>query len=60
MLRQSSCCIDIVFTDQPNLSVDSGIHTSVHPNCHHQVVQSKFDLNIFYHPPYQELAWDYK
>ena len=49
--RQSSSCIDLIFTDQPNLSVNSGIHKSLHTNCHHQIVQSKFDLNIFYPPP---------
>ena len=44
MQRQSSSCIDLIFTDQPNLSVNSGIHTSLHLNCHQQIVQSKFDL----------------
>ena len=58
--RQSSSCIDLIFTDQPNLSVNSEIHTSLHPNCYHQIVQSKFDLNIFYLPPYQRLIWNYK
>ena len=53
-------CIDLIFTEQPNLSVNSGIHASLKPNCHHQIVQSKFDLNIFYTPPYQRLVWDYK
>ena len=53
-------CIDLIFTDQPNLSVNSGIHASLHPNSHHQIVQSKFDLKIFYTPPYQRLARDYK
>ena len=28
----SSSCIDLVFTDQPNLSVNSGVHASLHPN----------------------------
>ena len=46
--------------DQPNLSANSGIHTSLHPNCHHQSVQSKFDVNIFYPPRYQRIAQDYK
>ena len=58
--RQSSSCIDLIFTDQSNLSVNSGIHTSLHPNCHHQIVQSKFKLNISYPPPYKRLVWDYK
>ena len=28
-------CIGLIFTNQPNLSVNSGVHTSLHPNCHH-------------------------
>ena len=58
--RQSSSCIDLIFMDQPSLSFNSEIHTSLHVNCHHQIVQSKFDLNISYPPPYQRLLWDYK
>ena len=56
----SSSCIDLVFTDQPNLSVNSGAHASLYPNCHHQIVHSSFNLNINYPPPYQRLLWDYK
>ena len=56
----SSSCIDLVFSDQPNLSVNSGVHASLHPNCHHQIVHSSFKLNIYYLPPYQRLIWDYK
>ena len=56
----SSSCIDLIFTDQPNLSVNSGVHSSLHQNCHHQIVYSTFNLNIYYPPPYQRLVWDYK
>ena len=56
----SSSIIDLVFTDQPNLSVDSGVHASLHPNCHHQIENSGFNLNIYYTPPYQWLIWDHK
>ena len=56
----SSCCIDLIFTDQPNLSVNSGVHASLHPICHHQTVHTKLNLNISYLPPYQHLIWDYK
>ena len=44
----SSSCIDLIFTDQPNLSVNSGVHASLHSNCHHQIVHSGFNLNISY------------
>ena len=55
----SSSCIDLIFTNQENLSVNSGVHASLHPNCHHQIVHSSFNLNIYYPPPYQRLIWDY-
>ena len=32
----------------------------MHPNCHHQIVHTKFNLNISYPPPYQRPIWDYK
>ena len=40
--------------------MDSGVHSSLHPNCHHQVVHASFNLNISYPPPYQRLIWNYK
>ena len=56
----SSSCIDLILTDQPNLSMNSGVHSSLHPNCHHHIVHSRFNPNIYYLPPYQRLIWDYK
>ena len=56
----SSSCIESILTDQPNLSMNSGVHSSLHPNCHHHIVHSRFNLNIYYPPPYQRLIWDYK
>ena len=35
ILENSSSCIDLIFTSQPNLSVESGTQPSLHPNCHH-------------------------
>ena len=56
----STSCIDLIVTDKPGLSVDSGVHLSLHTNCHHQIIYSTFNLNICYPPPYQRLVWDYK
>ena len=42
------------------MSVNSGVHASLHPNCHHQIVHSNFNLNIYYPPPCQRLIWDYE
>ena len=48
----SSSCIDLIFTSQPNLITDSGVHSSLHSNCHHQIVFAKFNLHVVYPPPY--------
>ena len=44
----SSSCIDLIFTNQSNLSINSGIHSSLHPYYHHQIVHSSFNLDIYY------------
>ena len=43
-----SSCVDLIFTDQPNMSVNYGVHASLHPNCHHQIVHASFNLHITY------------
>ena len=46
-------------TSQVNLVTNSGVHSSLHSNCHHQIVFSKFNLEIHYPPPYERLVWEY-
>ena len=58
--RNDSSCIDLILTDQPSLAVNSGVHASLHPNCHHQIIYTSFNLNITYPPPYKRLIWDYE
>ena len=31
-------CIDLIFVSQQNVVIKSGIHPSLHQNCHHQVI----------------------
>ena len=50
----------LIFTSQPNLVMESGIHSSLHSNCHHQIVFAKFNLSIFYPPPYEGTVWYYE
>ena len=38
----------------------SGVHPSLHSNCHHQIIFAKFNLFIFYPPPYKRLVWHYQ
>ena len=35
ILEHSSSFIDLIFTSQPNLITESGVHPSLHPNCCH-------------------------
>ena len=60
ILDSSSSCIDLIFTSQPNLVIESGSHSSLHSNCHHQIVFAKFNLSIFYPPPYERTVWYYE
>ena len=41
-----SSCIDLILTNQPNLSVNSGVHSPLHLNCHHQIAHTSFLLDI--------------
>ena len=46
ILPNSASCIDLIFADQPNIIMNSGVHSSLHPNCHHQIVYSIINLLI--------------
>ena len=53
-------CLDLIFTDQPNLVVDSGVYPYLNVNCHHQSTYCNLNLMIEYPPPYESLVCDYK
>ena len=58
--ESSSSCTDLIFTSQPNLVMNSGIHSSLHPNCHHQIIHAIFKLKIFCPPPYERVVRHYQ
>ena len=60
ILKNSSSCIDLIFISQPNLSVESGTQSSLHSNCHHQIIYTKFNLEVIYPPPYAREVWPYQ
>ena len=39
--------------------MDSGVHPSLHSNCHHQIIYAKFDLKVFYPLPYERVVWHF-
>ena len=51
-LDTSALFIDLIFTQQPNLMTESGVHLFLHPIFHHQIRFAKFNLEIIYLPPY--------
>ena len=40
--------------------MESDVHSSLHPNCHHQTVFAKINLKICYPPPYEREIWHYE
>ena len=60
LLENYSSFIDLIFTSQPNLVVESGVHPSLHPNCHHQIYFAKLNLMISYPPPCSREIWHYR
>ena len=43
ILKNSCSCIDLIFSTQPNLITDSGVHPTLHSKCHHQIIYSKLN-----------------
>ena len=55
----SKSCIDLIFTDQPNLIIESGVHPSLHEQCHHEIVYDKLSVSNIALPPYTSKIWYY-
>ena len=58
--QSCSSCIDLIFTIHLNLVAESNVYPCLHPYCYHQIVFAKFNLQIYYPPPYLEKIWHYK
>ena len=60
ILVTSSSCIDLIFTSQPNLITESGVHSPLHSNCHHQIIFAKLNLELVHPSPYAREVWHNK
>ena len=60
IIGKRSSCIDLIFASQPNLVVESGVQSSLHQNCHHQIVFARFNLKVVFPPPYERDVWHFK
>ena len=54
---QISACIDVVFTNQRHLVIESDVHSSLRSTCHHEIVFVKLSQKVEY-PPYERVFWD--
>ena len=52
-------CIDLIFSSQPNLISESGVHPSLFHTCHHQIIFAKIELGFYVPPPYEREVWSY-
>ena len=59
LVADSSSRIDLRCRSQPDLVLEFGVHSSWHPNCHHQITYAKFNLKIPYAPRYEWEIWHY-
>ena len=46
ILENSKSCIDLTFTSQPNMVMDSGVHCFLHSHWYHQNIYVKFNLKF--------------
>ena len=51
ILDTSSSCIDLIFTSQPNLIIESRVHSSLHSSYHCHIIFAKSNLQAVYPPP---------
>ena len=58
-MGDSKSCIDLIFTDQPNLIIKSGVHPSLHNQCHHHIVYGKLSVSNKAPPSYTHRIWHY-
>ena len=59
ILRNSSSCKNLIYSNQSNLIMGSEVHPTLHSKCHHQIIYSKFNLNVEFSPSYTHKIWDY-
>ena len=58
--KESSSCLDLIFTTNPSFISASGVELSLYEKCHHNLVYGKINFNVPLPPPYIREVWDYK
>lgn len=60
LMQKLALYVDLIFSNKPNLVIDSIVHPSLHTICHHQPVHHKLNLNINFQLSYGPLVWECK
>ena len=53
-------CIDLIFTSNPSILVDSGTEKSLSSSCHRDIIYGKINFRVPLPPPHFRTVWDYK
>ena len=59
IMGNSKSCIDAIFTDQPNLFLQYGVHPSLQEQCHCQILYGELCITNPIPPPYRHRIWCY-
>ena len=57
--HKNPTCIDLIFTDQPNLVLQSGTRPSLDPKCHHDIIHCRINYKIPPPPPHERTICHY-
>ena len=52
-------CVDLIFTDQPNIVIENGTRASLDITCHHQIIFCRINMTLMPPPPYDRKVWHY-
>ena len=52
-MGQSKSCIDLIFTNQPNLFLENGVHPTLHEQCYHHIVFANITAHNLAPPLYK-------
>ena len=58
--KESSSCIDLIFTSNLSFISASGVELALYEKCHHNLIYRKINFNVPLPPTYISEIWDYK
>ena len=56
--KESSSCIDLIFTSNRSFFSASGVKLSLYEKCHHNLIYGKINFKVPLPPPYEREVWD--